>query len=133
MQEAICGTCATSGAIEIADIDFFRSEAYRKLFRHLDEDGGFYRERWGDASVRTLAAAMLLKPESLYHFSDIGYVHGRLQYCAFAPAEDALSRGVLVPGRKEDRGQMLGCNCECDDQIEVIDATCFNRIQRTVM
>jgi mannosyltransferase len=118
---------------EIADMDFFRSEAYRKLFRHLDEDGGFYYERWGDAPVHTLAAAMLLKPEQLHHFSDVGYVHGRLQYCAFAPTDDALSRGVLVPGQKEDRGEMLGCNCECDEQIEVVDPTCFNRLRRSVM
>lgn len=114
-------------------MDFFRSEAYRKLFRYFDEDGGFYYERWGDAPVHTLAVTMLLRPELLHHFSDVGYVHGGLQYCAFAPTDDALSRGVLVPERKEDRSEILGCNCECDEKIEVIDATRFNRLRRTVM
>lgn len=118
---------------EIADMNFFRSEAYRNLVRYLDEDGGFYYERWGDAPVHTLAAAILLKPEQLHHFSDVGYVHGGLQYCAFAPTEEALSRGVLVPRRKEDQGKMLGCNCECDEQVELVDPTCFNRLRRTVM
>lgn len=118
---------------EIADMDFFRSEGYRKLFRHLDEDGGFYYERWGDAPVHTLAAAMLLRPDELHHFSDVGYIHGRLQYCALAPTDDALSRGILVPEMKEDRGEMLGCNCECDERIEVVNPTCFNRLRRTVM
>ena len=30
---------------EIADMDFFRSAEYRKLFEFLDADGGFYYER----------------------------------------------------------------------------------------
>ncbi|RYO72852.1 hypothetical protein AA0113_g570 [Alternaria arborescens] len=57
---------------EIADMDFFRGDAYRAIFEYLDRDGGFYYERWGDAPVHSLAAAMLLKPEELHHFSDWG-------------------------------------------------------------
>ena len=30
---------------EIADMDFFRSDAYRHFFEYLDADGGFYYER----------------------------------------------------------------------------------------
>lgn len=33
---------------EIARIDFWRSEAYRAYFDHLDKSGGFFYERWGD-------------------------------------------------------------------------------------
>ena len=47
---------------EIGDMTFFRSAAYRKIFEFLDHDGGFYYERWGDAPVHSLAAAMLLQP-----------------------------------------------------------------------
>jgi len=36
---------------EIADLDFWRSEAYEKFFTHLDRNGGFYYEVPG-ASVR---------------------------------------------------------------------------------
>jgi mannosyltransferase len=118
---------------EIADMDFFRSREYRDLFQLLDQDGGFYYERWGDAPVHSLAAAMLLKAEQLHHFSDVGYVHSNLQYCAYESKKEAFERGVLVPGRKEERGPMLGCNCKCDEGIEVIGSTCFNRIRSTVM
>ncbi|KAH0165522.1 nucleotide-diphospho-sugar transferase, partial [Aureobasidium melanogenum] len=36
---------------EIADLDFFREESYRHMMDHLDNLGGFYYERWGDASI----------------------------------------------------------------------------------
>ncbi|KAI4782450.1 nucleotide-diphospho-sugar transferase [Aureobasidium sp. EXF-3400] len=35
---------------EIADLDFFRRDDYRHMMEHLDKLGGFYTERWGDAS-----------------------------------------------------------------------------------
>ena len=35
---------------EIARIDFWRSEAYRAYFKHLDQAGGFFYERWGDGA-----------------------------------------------------------------------------------
>ncbi|KAI4949107.1 hypothetical protein J4E91_005571 [Alternaria rosae] len=57
---------------EIADMDFFRGDAYRAVFDYLDRDGGFYYERWGDAPVHSLAAAMLLQPQELHHFSKRG-------------------------------------------------------------
>lgn len=36
---------------EIARIDFWRSEAYRAYFKHLDQAGGFFYERWGDGAL----------------------------------------------------------------------------------
>jgi len=117
---------------EIADMDFFRSREYRTLFDYLDKDGGFYYERWGDAPVHSLAAAMLLKPEEVHHFSDIGYVHGGLQYCAIAPTEEARRKGHLVPKGMEERGEMIGCDCECDEKIRIVEPVCLNRIKSTV-
>lgn len=35
---------------EIARVDFWRSEAYRAYFKHLDRAGGFFYERWGDGA-----------------------------------------------------------------------------------
>ena len=40
---------------EIADMRFFRSEAYETFFKFLDEKGGFFYERWGDAPVHSIA------------------------------------------------------------------------------
>lgn len=124
---------------EIADLDFFRSPAYRRLFAHLDADGGFYFERWGDAPVHSLAVALLLPPREVHHFADIGYVHDTLQYCTHGPTPAGLARGELVPnmvGRRRDGGGFgpeLGCRCNCDNGAKAIRPVCFNRLRRTVM
>ncbi|KAG9854368.1 glycosyltransferase family 15 protein, partial [Aureobasidium melanogenum] len=62
---------------EIADLDFFREDSYRHMMEHLDKIGGFYFERWGDASVRSFAATLLLKPEEIHYLGDdMCYCHG---------------------------------------------------------
>jgi mannosyltransferase len=101
---------------EIVDMEFFRSAAYRKIFDYLDRDGGFYYERWGDAPVHSLAAALLLRPEELHHFSDFGYVHDGLQVC---PPES---------GEEEKRRDVLGCRCKCDAEARAVEPVCLNRI-----
>ena len=62
---------------EIADLNFWRGEAYTKYFEYLDQKGGFYYERWGDAPVHSLAAALFLNMDELHWFHDIGYKHVR--------------------------------------------------------
>lgn len=37
--------------------------------------------RWGDAPVRTLAAAMFLKRDQIHFFNDIGYAHSVAEHC----------------------------------------------------
>ncbi|KAH9930444.1 glycosyltransferase family 15 protein [Epithele typhae] len=66
---------------EIADMDFWRSEAYTKFFEHLDSKGGFYYERWGDAPVHSLAASLFLDRNQIHFFNDIGYEHNPLTHC----------------------------------------------------
>lgn len=60
---------------EIASLDFWRSEAYREYFDYLDHAGGFFYERWGDAPVHSLAAALFLNKDEVHYFDDIGYWH----------------------------------------------------------
>lgn len=60
---------------EIADLNFWRGEAYRKYFTFLDQKGGFYYERWGDAPVHSIAAALFLPKDQIHFFSDVGYKH----------------------------------------------------------
>ncbi|KAJ9127538.1 Glycolipid 2-alpha-mannosyltransferase 1 [Naganishia onofrii] len=48
---------------EIGDLNFWRSEAYMKYFEHLDNAGGFYYERWGDAPVHSIGAALFAPKE----------------------------------------------------------------------
>ncbi|GAA5922232.1 hypothetical protein JCM1841_000690 [Sporobolomyces salmonicolor] len=66
---------------EIGDLNFLRSDAYTKFFDHLDHAGGFSYERWGDAPVHSIAAALFLKPEELHWFHDIGYMHPPFLHC----------------------------------------------------
>ncbi|KAH8081227.1 alpha-1,2-mannosyltransferase [Filobasidium floriforme] len=75
---------------EIGDLNFWRSEAYMKFFEHLDEAGGFYYERWGDAPVHSIGAALFAKKEQIHFFEDIGYRHEPFQHC---PQGEAHSRG----------------------------------------
>lgn len=82
---------------EIGDLRFWRSEAYQKYFEHLDKAGGFYYERWGDAPVHSLAAALFLPKEKIHWFDDIGYRHEPFQHC---PQGEAHKRG----------------NCWCDEK-----------------
>ena len=103
---------------EIASLDFFRSDAYRDFVDALDRKGGFYTERWGDAPVHSLAAAMLLEPEQLHWFGDIGYVHPPLQHCP------------------EDNGRgAAGCGCNCRTAVtgmRGVPEDCLASLRRAV-
>lgn len=95
---------------EIADLDFFRSQEYRSYFERLDQAGGFYTERWGDAPIHTLGLALFADPKQIHYFEDIGYRHGKFQHC---PPEE------------------VGCNCTCEQGNEV-DRTCLDRFRSGV-
>ncbi|KAI0631369.1 alpha-1,2-mannosyltransferase [Trametes polyzona] len=66
---------------EIANMDFWRGEAYSKFFDHLDSKGGFYYERWGDAPVHSIGAALFARKDQLHFFKDFGYEHEPFQHC----------------------------------------------------
>ncbi|KAJ2964588.1 hypothetical protein NQZ79_g434 [Umbelopsis isabellina] len=70
---------------EIASVSFLRSEAYQSYFRHLDEAGGFFYERWGDAPVHSIAVSMLLTEPEVHFFHDMGYRHGPFEHCPETP------------------------------------------------
>ncbi|KAI0738252.1 glycosyltransferase family 15 protein [Daedaleopsis nitida] len=76
---------------EIADMDFWRSEAYSKFFEHLDSKGGFYYERWGDAPVHSIAAALFQSKDKIHFFDEIGYEHNPYVHCP--KGEGAWARG----------------------------------------
>ncbi|MCJ1433393.1 alpha 1,2-mannosyltransferase 2.4.1 [Xylographa pallens] len=66
---------------EIGNLDWLRSKAYIDYFESLDHDGGFFYERWGDAPVHSIAAALLLKKEEIHFFNDIAYYHVPFTHC----------------------------------------------------
>ena len=48
-------------------------------FDHLDKAGGFYYERWGDAPVHSIGAALFARKDQIHFFDDIGYRHEPFQ------------------------------------------------------
>lgn len=55
--------------------NFWRGDAYNSYVEFLDKKGGFYYERWGDAPVHSIGAALFAKKEQIVFFEDIGYTH----------------------------------------------------------
>ncbi|GEM10096.1 alpha-1,2-mannosyltransferase (Ktr4), glycosyltransferase family 15 protein [Rhodotorula toruloides] len=92
---------------EIGDLRFFRSREYQDVFRALDQAGGFYTERWGDAPVRALALGALAGIEKIHHFEDIGYQHDWFFQCP------SRSTSSFSPFSKEEDEDVVGCECEC--------------------
>jgi alpha 1,2-mannosyltransferase len=60
---------------EIGDLDWLRSKEYEDYFQHLENKGGFFYERWGDAPVHTLAASYMLNKNEVHYFDNTGYYH----------------------------------------------------------
>ena len=110
---SVNGTTAYNGChiwnnFEIARFDFFRSPAYQRYFEHLDQQGGFFYERWGDAPVISLAAGLFLRHDQLHHFDNIGYKHDQSSYC---PADARQRSNLLCTCDPYDGGDttMSGC------------------------
>ena len=74
--------CQFFSNFEIGSLDFFRNnEGSRRYFEWLDQKGGFYYSRWGDAPVHTLMVSMFAPPEQVWWFRDIGYQHDIARHC----------------------------------------------------
>ena len=50
---------------EVAYLPFFRTQQHRSFLKAVDEHGGIYLHRWGDAPLRFLAVLMLLPPSQV--------------------------------------------------------------------
>ena len=126
--------CHMWSNFEIADMDFFRSKEYRAYFDALDRDGGFYYQRWGDAAVHSLAAALFLEPDQLHYFSDFGYYHKPFFNCPANAAGGQLLQSQTL-GHKafqpEEEGG-IGCRCECDSKAFSNQPVCLNKIRQGV-
>ncbi|TPX65392.1 hypothetical protein SpCBS45565_g05174 [Spizellomyces sp. 'palustris'] len=95
---------------EIASLHLWRSRAYLEFFNYLDKAGGFFYERWGDAPVHSIAVAMLLKPEQIHFFNEIGYYHNPIMHCPV------------------DQPAMAGrCQCDGSETFDLHDYSCTGR------
>lgn len=98
---------------EIGDLDFWRSDAYTKYFEHLDQKGGFYYERWGDAPVHSIGAALFARKDQIHFFKEIGYRHEPFQHC---PQGEMHARGK--------------CWCDSTDTFDYVPYSCTYRYDR---
>jgi len=121
---------------EIARTDLFNSPAYEAYFEHLEKSGGFYKERWGDAPVHSLAMGMLLDLKDIHYFRDIGYQHSALSHCPgnskryqvkYQPSENYylkdLKEDSIWLSPDDPRPNGIGCRCRCPKVKDIEDST----------
>ncbi|MCJ1408231.1 alpha 1,2-mannosyltransferase 2.4.1 [Ptychographa xylographoides] len=96
---------------EIGNLNWLRSKAYLDYFESLDHDGGFFYERWGDAPVHSIAAALTLKKEEIHFFNDIAYYHVPFTHC---------------PTGEQTRLD-LKCHCNPSDNFDWKGYSCTSR------
>lgn len=89
---------------EIGSFEFLRSQLYNDYVDFLEQTGGFYYERWGDAPVHSIAASFLLKASEVHFFEKIGYTHDSITHCP-----------------------KNGKNCDCDEKgsIDFMPYSCL--------
>jgi len=73
--------CHMWSNFEVGNLNWLRSKAYIDYFESLDQDGGFFYERWGDAPVHSIAAGLLLNKDEIHFFNDIAYYHVPFTHC----------------------------------------------------
>ncbi|KAL8924402.1 MAG: hypothetical protein Q9172_002704 [Xanthocarpia lactea] len=99
-------TCHFWSNFEIADMEFWRSQAYEDYFNHLDRAGGFFYERWGDAPVHSIALGLFEDASKIHWFRDIGYQHIPYFNCPNSPKCTGCRKGLFTDGEdflyKED-------------------------------
>ncbi|KAJ3506526.1 hypothetical protein NLJ89_g6816 [Agrocybe chaxingu] len=98
---------------EIANMDFWRGEAYMKFFEYLEAQGGFYYERWGDAPVHSIGAALFASRDQIQFFDEIGYEHAPYTHC---PRQ----------GNNWERGR---CSCNPGHNVDSDGISCLNKFQ----
>jgi alpha 1,2-mannosyltransferase len=98
---------------EIADMDFWRSEAYTAFFEYLETKGGFYYERWGDAPVHSIAAALFARRDQIHFFRDIGYRHEPFQHCPSG-----------------EQHQKNRCACDSKDTFDYTPNSCLKKFEQ---
>lgn len=124
---------------EIARLDVFDNEQYDSYFKYLEAQGGFWRERWGDAPVHSLGLGMLLNVEDVHYFRDVGYRHSTIQHCPknqqdnqlpYVEAEPRFSRHSFWTSPSEGVENGSGCRCRCDRWKSDIEDTAFHCMDR---
>jgi alpha 1,2-mannosyltransferase len=114
-DKKIYNGCHFWSNFEIGNLNFFRSNIYEEYFKYLDQQGGFYYERWGDAPVHSIAASLFLGKEGIHYFEDIGYRHSVYQHCPTSPS------------------RLVDCNCDPKQNIDFQFMSCLKEYIKEIM
>lgn len=124
---------------EIARVDVWNNEIYESYFKHLEKIKGFYKERWGDAPVHSIALGFLLDLNEIHYFRDIGYKHSTISHCPLNnPNSNEIeykeSENYKINDSKFNKkwlnfdkpndlnnGANIGCRCKCPKNYEDIE------------
>ncbi|KAL8951806.1 MAG: hypothetical protein Q9183_007434 [Haloplaca sp. 2 TL-2023] len=101
---------------EIGNLDWLRSKAYTDFFDRLDKDGGFFYERWGDAPVHSIGAALTLNKNEIHFFNDIAYYHVPFTHC---PTGDKFRLDHKCHCNPKDNFDWKGYSCGLDGSLHV--------------
>ncbi|KAJ5152160.1 hypothetical protein N7492_010455 [Penicillium capsulatum] len=93
---------------EIGSLDWLRSKEYIDYFSSLDQDGGFFYERWGDAPVHSIAASLMLKKEQIHFWNEIAYYHVPFTHC---PSDEKTRLDLRCTCKPEDNFDWKGYSC----------------------
>lgn len=61
---------------ELAKTSWFLQKQYQDFFRSIDESGGIYINRWGDAPIKLLGVRLLMDPSWIKPVKGFVYQHG---------------------------------------------------------
>lgn len=60
---------------ELCNIKWFQNEPWVSFFKYIDEDGGIYRNRWGDHIIRYIGVKLFADPKKVIKMYGIHYSH----------------------------------------------------------
>jgi hypothetical protein len=62
---------------EVSSLDNWNSKQYREYIDVIDQTGGIYNFRWGDAPIKSIAVPMFVPENRTVLMKEIGYKHQR--------------------------------------------------------
>lgn len=65
---------------EIGLVQWFKDSDYKQYYEWLDNSGGFYTKRWGDAPIKYLGVTLLMDPKHVKAVHGMTYQHGAVYH-----------------------------------------------------
>lgn len=61
---------------ELGRVDWFLTSPYMEFYNKIDEHGGIYTKRWGDAPIKFLGINLFMPQENIQPVTGFTYQHG---------------------------------------------------------